>query len=269
MSASTITSNANSELWLDDFEHDDVVFFGRDSGFAINLSKDRLIVFQRSNGDWYNEDMKLDVLRSAREIVPYASRQIGISSQGSAHAIGQGIGMAISNAMENGKARRSTGIELSLRSVDQPSFFLNVNDEKTRQSVLEALQQALNDRMMTTPYRLMPEHVRDCYTPLTEEDIAEQAAQVERQRVKRTKTRLTIGDYIIALFFGAIAILPFHWIVQWNAQQLHGRQNKLYAFDAFNYFWMSAIVALFLVMLWKLVRFWIWEARQTNEFAVH
>ena len=253
-----------NELWLTDFENDDLVYFFKDVGLSINIAKQSLVVFEQIGGEWFDDKMPLSDLRDAYDINLTPAHHYGNRERSASRGVGQAVGLSIVNSIERSRARRGTGIELRFRSIDRPRFLFNITDSQERSKVMEALRQVLSDGQVKTPLRVIPFDVQDAYTPLTQEDIAEQEALEQRNKLRRDKTRLNLRDYVRIMLFGILGILPIHLFIQHNVSIREGYNIKFEAFGAFVYFLIGVVVGWLLVATFKLFKFWLWEARQDN-----
>jgi len=253
------------ELWLSDFENDDLIYFGFDRGFSISLANQSLLLFQRINGDWYDERLSLNDLRNATETVGHADEYFSQNQFGGARGIGQSIGVAMRNSLEKSKAKRETGITLHFRSIQRPTLLINILDSNERSKLMEALRQALNDQHMQSPYRVIPDSVREAFTPLTPEDIEEMEAKARLAKIRSQRTKIGVRGYLGILAFGALGVLPFHMVVRDFGTKVNGHGVGFYLSDASIYFAICAAFGWGALYVLKLIGFWIWEAKQTDQ----
>ena len=189
-------------IYLDEFDQDDLVYFSDRDGIAVNLEEKRMILFQKSVHGFSSVKMPIDDLVSAQVSVVTPGRHIAghsgrVGVSGAAEALGGGLGAARLNSKAKADARKATGIELRIRSIDNPKRFLQIADERERNSVAEALRQILEEGRMPEPYRLIPGIVRVKHRRPTEGDI-------EREKA----LSLTPRDYAIAVGIIVIGFLP-------------------------------------------------------------
>ena len=244
------------QLYIDDFEHDDLVVFGKSKGVSINLELQRVLLFQRSPQGWIEEEFKLGDLRGVTERITEAD-QIYMIGGGGARGIGQSIGAAARNSLENQKAKKTTGIELQIRSTDTPRFFLNILDPSYREASLEAFRQVLEDGKMERPFRRIPKDVTDAYYRPTEEDLAEATATEVRKGLRRSRTKLGLKDYI----FIVVATLPAWAIYRLTVLSGLSRfEDILFETRGFLVIWLP--VAWLSTKCIKLIQFWLWEAQE-------
>ena len=253
----------DQDVFTHDFESDDVVFFTRDAGLAINVSKARLIIFEKVLGLWNDETAKLNMLRGARELNPTAAGDVYYSSGVGARAIGQSVANAISAATDAAKIRNGTGVELSFRSVHKPVLFLQIFDGRTRQKLMEALRQVLEDGKVFTAYRDIPDEVREAFRERTDEEIKQGEIQDRQKQVRQAKRKQALqvswkAYAIIAVIAGGMASPAFErfgHLVFANAQQ-----HTHFATDYKIVFFLALVVALRLMVgVAKRVRFWLAE----------
>jgi len=249
-------------LYLEDFENDDLVFFRNDFGFAINIKNQSFLLFQQINGDWYDDKLPLSDLRKATETALEAGEYYTENQFGGARGIGQPAGVALRNSIEKSKAKNSTGITLHFKSIERPTFFLNITDENERLRLMEALRQALSDGKMQTPYRVISSEIEDIFHRPTEEDIVEAEKAEIRIDLRKSHTRIGFNGYLGIVIFSACAILPIWYALQEYGFQINGYYSKAFAIDFAGYFMIAAIAARITLGIYKAVRFWVWEARQ-------
>lgn len=187
--------DGSDAIFIEDFENDDVVYFRDNIGMAINIEKKSLLLFERIGGDWYDDALPLSDLRDVKNISIEAAEYINQNQFGGARGIGQGVAVAIRNASEQSKARRGTGVELHFRSVERPSFLINIADEQERARLMEALRQVNSDGYMKTPYRVIPNDVREAYRRITQVDIEQNAEHQRRALYRKAKTRVSWLEY--------------------------------------------------------------------------
>lgn len=251
----------DAPVYIEDFTEDDLVYFHRTIGIAINIEKQSLILFERVGREWYDQTLPLSNLRNATEINVEAAEYINQNQFGGARGIGHGVANAIRNATEQSKARRGTGIKLSFRSVERPSFLINITDETERARLMEALQQAISDGKMQTPYRVIPDGVCEAYRRPTKADLEKADAAARPVERRTAKTKISGREYLGILIFSACAVLPIFYAIREYGFRINGYYLKFHAFDAIIYFIMAAIGAWIGLLTFKALRFWIWDDR--------
>ncbi|MFV1463170.1 MULTISPECIES: hypothetical protein [unclassified Phaeobacter] len=251
---------SDPDVFTHDFEADDVVFFTRDAGFAINVSKARLIIFEKALGLWNDETVKLHMLRGAREHTPSTAGDMYYSSGVGSRAIGQSVANAIRATVDAAKIRNGTGVELSFRSVNKPVLFLQVLDGQTRMKLMEALRQVLEDGRVYTAYREISDDVKEAFRERTDEEIEQGEIQDQQRQARQAKRkralRVSWSAYaLMALIAGGLASPAFdHFghLVFSDAQT-----NAHFATDYKIVFFLALVVALrMMVGVAKRVRFW-------------
>ena len=260
---------STSDLWIFDFADDDLIYFGIDRGFAINLAHQSLLLFHRVNGEWLNEKLSLGDLRNATETVGHADEYSSQNQFGGARGIGQSIGVAMRNSMEKSKAKRETGITLHFRSIQRPTLLINILDSNERKKLMEALRQALTDQHMRSPYRVIPDSVREAFSPLTPEEIEEMEAKARFAEIRTVKTKIGVLGYLGVLMFGLLGILPFYMAVRTYGTKVNGHAVGFYLFDATIYFLVCTVVGWIGLYAFKYLKFWFWEAQQASETRQH
>jgi hypothetical protein len=253
-----------SDIWLSDFENDDLIYFTKDVGLSINLRNRTLLLFQKANGEWFEVKLPLGDLRGATEVTGVADEYYPGTQLGGTRGIGQSIGVALRNSMEQAKAKRETGIALHLKSIEQPTLFMQILDAEERKKLMEALRQVLEDQHMRSPYRNISDDVREAYTPLTQADLDGIAAQEQRAKLRATKTRIGLRGHIGVLMFGLLGVLPFYMAVRAYGMKVNGHAVGFYLFDATVYFAICAVIGWISLYAFKCVKFWLWETHQAN-----
>lgn len=208
----------DTDLFFDDFQMDDVVYFTNDFGITINVAKDRFIVF-RHGGTWTHDIHSLSYLHRIQDCVGQAEEFFRIGAAGGARAIGEGVGLAIRNSREKTRASAETGIKLSLRSTKEPTLFLNILDQTRRERLFEALRQVVNDGGVNSPYRIFNSQVSMQYRRPSATELehrkayaAKQARWAERKVEKATAAKPRWSDILFTPIIAAIATWPTAWI---------------------------------------------------------
>lgn len=252
----------NDPVYLEDFENDDLIFFRSDFGFAINIKTQSFLLFQRINGDWYDDKLPLSDLRNATETALEAGEYYSENQFRGARGIGQSIGIALRNSMEKSNARNGTGITLHFRSIERPTFFLNITDANERSSLMEALRQVLADGKMRTPYRVMSHEIEDIFRRPTKEHIVKTEKAEMRTGLRKSHTSIGFNGYLGILIFAACATFPIWYAIREYSFQVNGYYSKVLTVDFVVYFVIAAIGARIALGIYKTVKFWIWEAKQ-------
>ncbi|WP_208347472.1 hypothetical protein [Pseudaestuariivita rosea] len=245
-------------LFLEDFEHDDLVYFRGNVGFSINIKKQSLILFEKVNGLWEDAVLPLSDLRKTTETVPSTDDYYYLHS-GGARGIGGSIGLALKNTVEQSKAKKETGIVLHFRSIERPTFFLHLVDSHERSQLMEALRQVLSDGMMRQPYRIIPDEIKDIYRQLTDDDIAEIEEQEQRSERRRKATNVSWRGYLVLVMVSLLLAGPVYYFYRHN---IIGETSKFDAVDQENMiltFVVLFILGRMIVGLFKLIRFWMTE----------
>ncbi|WP_226550419.1 hypothetical protein [Celeribacter naphthalenivorans] len=235
----------NDEIFIDDFQNDDLVFFHEGAGISINMKKQRMILFQKVGGDWFDHAEPLSALRGVAECDPETA-QYGYegAQHGSARGTGLAVGLAVRNAVEKAKARNATGVELRFKSVERPSFLFNILDEKERERLLEAFRQVLSDGAVATPYRKIPDDIVDIYTPLTDEDLLKAENLDRAEREKRDKISLNGRDYFTILTSSVVVSLIFYLSA-----------SRMFLGELMILFLLCAFVVWFVVIVLKYLKY--------------
>jgi hypothetical protein len=134
-------------MFVDEFGNDDILFFTEKSGIAINIAKDRLLIFKKVS-IWFDEEFSLTDIRGTTEVIYQANELAVTGGRRDAKTV---LAVAFSNSRENTKAQNSTGVQLSLRSTKTPNVFLNAPDNDKRASLMEAIRQALEGTSINCP----------------------------------------------------------------------------------------------------------------------
>ncbi|WP_299733104.1 hypothetical protein [uncultured Tateyamaria sp.] len=210
--------DTSKELYLDDFSQDDVMFFTSDVGLAINIAKDRLILF-RYKDEWSHAIHALSYLHQVQESVGQAEEFFRVGGSGGARGIGEGVGLAIRNSRAKSRASAETGIKLSLRSTKEPTLFLNILDQTRRERLFEALRQVLNDGVVSTPYRISGNYVSTQYRRPTPAELehrkvyaAKQAKWEARKAEKAQAAKPKLSDVLNMVIIAAVATWPTAWV---------------------------------------------------------
>ncbi|WP_417794784.1 hypothetical protein [Terasakiella pusilla] len=214
-------------MYLDEFETDDLVFFAGNTGVSINIDQKRLVLFWAIGREWSTETLALDILRGATEKVVSPSEffSLGVSP------IGETIGIAIRNSMEKSKAKNATGVELKLRSTDVPTFFLNVSEDTTRASVMEAFRQVLEEGGVVKPYRNISQAIRYEFKRPTVEELKRDAEKLKREEERRSpeylKTRrkrnIKVGLVITSILVVGLIFLEINRVRDSNLRSAAAR----------------------------------------------
>ncbi len=252
------TIDHDDPIFIEDFEGDEFVYFRDRMGFSINVENQTMVLFQRINGEWFDDKIALADLRRATENAPQSEDLYFQNQMSGARGIGQSIGLAMRNSVEQSKARNGTGITLHFRSVERPTFFINITDEEERTKLMEAFRQAISDGAMRTPLRIIPDEVRKAYTQRTDEEIKQAATDEKRTELKIAQTRIGARGYMGILIFGALGVLPFYYAVRFYSYSVNGRYPTLFAFDAFVYFLICAACGWLALVMFKYLRLWVY-----------
>ncbi|MHC9237256.1 hypothetical protein ACX9MO_16645 [Pseudooceanicola sp. 502str34] len=136
-----------------------VAFLHFNSGIAIDPESNTLILLTRasSSSTWQQAIHQVDDIRSIKRasFAPdefFDSSRSGGGLAGAAHDLGSSIGLAIRNSMERKKAAARSGLELMLRSLETPKFFVNIPDENQLLRAYEAVSQVIDGRGLNGTY---------------------------------------------------------------------------------------------------------------------
>jgi len=257
-------NDAEDELFIEDFENDDVVYFRKNIGLAINIRKQSLLLFERVRGEWFDATLPLSDLRHASEIKVQAAEYYRLSSSRGARGIGEGVGMAIRNSSEQSKARRETGVELHFRSVERPSFLINIVDNRERAQLREALRQAISDGKMVTPFRVIPNDVREAYSPITQADIDQDVEKQQRALRKKEKTRVSWLEYLGIALVSLLATFPLYSVYKDAVIASRGNFPDVYADNAALIFIGLLVACRLLLGFAKSIAFRLKEGLQSS-----
>ncbi len=200
--------NEGEPVFLDDFDGDDLIYFRGNIGLSISIAAQSLRLFERISGEWYDAVLPLSDLRDIRENHVEAAEYFNQNQFGGARGIGQGVAVAIKNASAQSKARSKTGIMLYFRSVERPSFLINITDERERTQLMEALRQAYADGQMTVPFHVIPDDVRDALRRPTKSDVDRVARRQERIMRRKEKTKVSWLEYLGLALIALLITLP-------------------------------------------------------------
>lgn len=243
------------DFYIDDFEHDDLVFLSSSSGIAINLTTGRVLLFQSTLGRWKHERYTLADIRNAEESAPVADHYTAIGQANAGQNIGQNIRAAAQNASAQARASSQTGIIIALKSTALPEFLVQVVDTPSRKSLIEALRQVLQDGALRTPFRVIPDEVKDFYYRPTASDLVEKAAREQRHKDRKKATYIRVWEYglvtVLALGFVVLA-----WGIYKSNVPPEVRSFSVSTLEDFILYSIGMIVVCILALkAWKNIRF--------------
>ena len=174
-------------LYLQDFQHDPIVYFENDDGVAVSQTKDRVLVFFRENKERRFLEYKIEDLRSVETVIPGHEKIEVILGQGAGISgalqnAGFSAGTGIRNVLAKQKAKKGTGIRLNLRSMERPVHFIQVSDQENMAKLFEGLSQVLEGSELNGSISNIPYFIRDHYQKLSEGEEKAAAAREERQK---------------------------------------------------------------------------------------
>ncbi|MEP3198210.1 MAG: hypothetical protein ABJO57_10095 [Lentilitoribacter sp.] len=243
----------SNELFFDDFEGDDLVFFTDNSGIAINLSNGRVLLFQSTLGHWAEEEYLLSDIRNAHENAPVADHHYAMGNLQGSQGVGLGLGIAIKNASAQKKANQESGIIIDLKSTALPSFLIHVEDTSTRRSLMEALRQVLRDGDLRVPFRRIPLSVSQAYHRPTETEIATEEARDQKRLNRKKATRLQLKDFL-ALPVLALLGLILIWQVYGDTLNPNGHSDEIFGVSIILFIGLLP-VAYVMIKMWKLAKY--------------
>lgn len=250
-----MSDQSTHKIYIDDFEHNDLVFFSSSSGIAINLTTGRVLLFQSTLGRWKYEQYTLADIRNAVESAPVADHYTAIGQANAAQNIGQNIRAAAQNASAQARASSQTGIIIALKSTALPEFLIQVVDTQSRKSLMEALRQVLQDGRLQTPFRVIPDEVKDFYYRPTASELAEQVAREQCHKDRKKATYIRLWEY------GLVTVLALGLVVlAWGSYKISvPPEARLFSVstleDFILYFGCVTAVCILALKAWKNIRF--------------
>ena len=196
---------------LNDIKKSDIAWFQGKTGFSINIGRDQFILFSRHDGGlaqktkWDHTTLKVSDIRSFKKVTGIAS-EYSVSGHysglsGSAQQVGQGVGLAIKNAMEKSKAKSNTGIEFQLRSTQMPIFFVQISGERKQDQVIEGFNQLLQDGCIDQKILNIAESVGDSFPS---QEILERNKRNAIEKKERLKRLLIAGAVAFPFVVGLV-----------------------------------------------------------------
>ncbi|MGP3698966.1 hypothetical protein [Rhodobacter sp. NSM] len=192
------------EVYLQDFEEDDLVYFTTHQGIAANLDLGRVILFDKRAFGWVSEKIALADLRRVETISTTPGSEGYFAVGDGLHRVGASIGVAIKDSIAKAKARREAGLVLHLRSVDTPVFFIHEPDNSRHASLCEAFRQ-LFEGEMRRPFHVVPPEVERAFVAPTPAEIAAQEVRDAENEVRRRVTSVS-GRQIKGLTVVALGV---------------------------------------------------------------
>ncbi|MGR3616090.1 MAG: hypothetical protein ACU0BB_08620 [Paracoccaceae bacterium] len=255
-----VGKRVSEKICLEDFTNDDLVFFTGQVGLTLNLESSTFRLFRKIVGDWEFEEHPLSTIRSiaVHEVSPTRHTADGIGRW--SKRAGQDIAVAIKNSQEKTSARRQTGLELMLRSVNEPRVFFVIPPGLQRDRLYEALSQVLEEGKLNGRLDAMPSSVRAQFHKATPEEKKKREKRVSilKQIFLPTRKSLTI-----------FAALCFPWVIWvslirdtgWLRAYSWGNSLSYVIYDAVLALFMATIAYVPLVILLNLLRLF----RNKNE----
>lgn len=242
-------------IYIDDFEKDDLVFFSSSSGITINLTTGRVLLFQSTLGRWKHEQYILADIRNTVESAPVADHYTAIGQANVGQNIGQSIRAAANNASAQARANSQTGVVIALKSTALPEFLIQVVDTPSRKSLIEALRQVLQDGRLRTPFRVIPEEVKDFYYRPTASELAEQAAREQRHKDRKMATYIRVWEYGLVTVL-ALGLVVLAWGLYKSNVPPEARSLSVSTLEDFIlYFGGVTAVCILALKVWKNIRF--------------
>lgn len=245
----------SEQVFIDEFENDPVALFDARMGFAINAKDKLLRVFDNTiSGHWQHFQFKLSDIRKIERIALTPSEWLTTGGSG-AQGIGDAIGTAISNSREKAKAAKGTGIKIYLASVDRPSVFISIPEERNREATYEALSQILDGRSPNGTLNQIPQSVRRAFHRPTAEEL-QRAKKREERNQRRLKAftpnpQIVIGVLIVAL----VAIWPTYLVYKEMVFANVGRYPQAPLVEDLSIFFVSwAVIGYALQTAWRFAR---------------
>lgn len=183
-----------SNLDFQEFANDDVVYFNETSGLAINVQKRRVILFQKVSGTWSWDEFHHTDIRDIERVLTTPDQYIH-SGSGGTKGIGEALGAGIKNSLEKQKAHKNTGIMIRIKSIEKPSFFISIPDERERHTLFEALSQFVESASINGEFRKIPSFISRSFHMPTESE--KQKSVIASDASRKMRFWITAGGVIL------------------------------------------------------------------------
>lgn len=149
------------ELSFDQLSSHQFVLVTKTGGLAVDEAKASLIALVKDGRNWKSEAFPLSKVRSVENVKEEytAPHHLPARVQGAGARIGAGI----RDDLEHRKARKNTGLSISLKSVEKPTVFINLPDDTARTRSFEALSLALEGNLGGQRFHEIPNWTKDLF----------------------------------------------------------------------------------------------------------
>jgi hypothetical protein len=201
----------------DDFKDDDVIIIEGGSGISISQSKDRFLLFKAENVSgappWkIIAELPVNKIRGVEKVDGSVERslevnvRVGGGLSAAARGIGEGVGGALRDAVDKRKAKKETGLLFDLDWFDEPAFFVNIPDPKTRNQANVCLRHIFEGRALEGTVREVDYRVPRSFPNLEmRERIAKEKASADL-KIKRFYWIASAAFVIVICFFAFVGI---------------------------------------------------------------
>lgn len=148
-----------TKITIDELKSHQFALFTKSGGIAVDQEKNSLITLSKNGMRWEIEKVVLTSIRDVTNIKEEYTAPHHLPSR--AQGAGARIGAGISDDLRRRKAKKSTGIDISLKSIEKPKIFVNLPDDTARSRCFEALSLALEGALGQQRFQDIPNWVRD------------------------------------------------------------------------------------------------------------
>ena len=190
---------------LHEIENHQFAYFSKKSGVAIDAKKDSVIAFTRLSGRWIYERLSFSDIRDVETIKKeYSADRLPSRVVG----IGNSIGTGIADTVQMAKARRESGISFEFRSLDNPTFFISIPNDKERSRIFEAIRQIIEGSLKSERFTEIPQNIRQELRGIGQRQDGDAARKfIDGQQTRPEDEHGISSKGIIYIMLGAVVVV--------------------------------------------------------------
>lgn len=150
-----------SDVSYDQLQKHQFVLITKTGGIAVDEAEDSLIVLVKDGRNWKSDKFALSTIRNVENIKEEYTAPHHLPSR--VQGAGGRIGAGLRDDLEHRKAKKNTGLRVSLKSIEKPTVFVNMADDTARSRSFEALSLALEGNLSGQRFQEIPHWAKDLF----------------------------------------------------------------------------------------------------------